>query len=149
MRIALPLFILAALLGGTAGLARGEEASSDVVDQDYVLALHTVNRFLCAWTMRSQEEGLQLLSPSLKRRFSEENLRMYIAGISNPHHTAFEVGRGRRLDTKHYAFGVTLYEHYTGQKWSRKKPGPLKLVVVQISPEEWLVDELPGLTTEP
>lgn len=148
MRVACSIILITTFVGSAAAGLRDESPRSKLIDQDYVLALHTVNRFLCAWTMRRQEEGLQLVSPSLKKRFAEEALRMYISGISNPHHAAFEVGRGRRLDAQRYAFEVTFYEHYTGQKTSFKRPEPMKLVVVQIGSEEWLVDELPGLTSQ-
>lgn len=142
------LFFVAAMLlftGGVGPPAQAEQPAGETLDQDYVLALATVNRFLCAWQMRRQEEGLAMLSRRLKQSFTEEELRMYISGISNPHHAGFDVGRGKRLADGHFAFPVRFYEHYTAEKETFKRPKALRFVVVQTGPEEWRVEELPGL----
>ncbi len=126
-----------------AGELRGH--ASNVIGEDYVLALSTANRFLCAWQMRGQEEGLALLSSRLKSKYSEDDLRFYISGISNPHHAAFEVGPGKCLPDGRYVFEVRFYQHYTSEKESFPRPEPMKIVLVQTGPEDWLVDELPAI----
>jgi hypothetical protein len=119
-------------------------AAREAIDQDYVLALSAANRFLYAWQMRDQESGLSLVSQRLKRAKSEEELRTYISGVSNPHHQAFEIGPGQRLKDGRFTFQVRLYEHYTAEKWKGQRPRPGRIVLVRLGPEEWRVDELPG-----
>ena len=118
---------------------------SGFVDEDYVLALSTANKFLSAWQTRDQPAGLSLLSSSLRGGESEDELRRYISGLSNPYHASFEIGPGKRLPDGRFAFEVRLYEHYRGQQIQERhlRPRPSRLVLAQISPEDWLVDELP------
>jgi hypothetical protein len=124
--------------------------TTNLINQDYVLALSAADQFLYAWATRNQDDGLAMISPRLKNKFPEEYLRSYISGISNPHHQAFEVGRGKRLPSGGFSFPVAMYEHYTGQKEANGPPKPLTIVVVQAGPENWLVDELPGfIAAEP
>lgn len=125
-----------------------EISPEDVVDQDYVLALGTANRFLCAWLSRDQEAGLKLLSSAVRTTYSEDDLRLYLAGLSNPHHAAFEVGVGRRLTPCRFAFPVRLYEHYSGEKWRKKLPVALQMVVVKTDEEEWRIGEVPGTISD-
>jgi hypothetical protein len=124
--------------------------AGESIDQDYVLALSTANHFLAAWAARSEDEGLALLTPRLKNKYPEEYFRSYISGLSNPHHQAFEVGRGKRLPSGYFSFPVAMYECYTGQKESYDHLKPLTIVVIQTGPDTWLVDELPGfIAAEP
>lgn len=132
------------LLSSSAPAQKAKSRAATALDQDYVLALTTANQFLYAWATRNQYDGLALLSPRLKAKFPEEYLRSYISGLSNPHHQAFEVGRGKRLPSGGFAFPVAMYEHYTGQKETVGPPKPLTIVVIRAGPESWLVDELPG-----
>lgn len=124
---------------GTAGAAQSARSRGS----DYVLALSAADRFLGAWQWRDQEKGLSLLSPRLRKSRSEDDLRMYISGISNPHHQAFEIGAGWRLKDGRYSFAVRLYEHYTAQKKLGPKPPLQTLVVVKTAPAEWKVDRPP------
>jgi hypothetical protein len=121
-----------------------KSAAREVIDQDYVQALSAANHFLTAWATRNEEDGLALLSLQLKNKYPEEYFRYYISGLSNPHHQAFEMGRGKRLSSGHFAFPVVMYECYTGLKEIHNQLKPLTIVVVQSSPDAWLVDELPG-----
>ncbi|HEV2350397.1 MAG TPA: hypothetical protein VG028_11185 [Terriglobia bacterium] len=118
--------------------------AAGVINQDYVLALTAADQFMAAWATRNQDDGLALLSPRLKNKFPEDYFRYYLSGLSNPHHQAFEIGRGKRLPSGEFSFPVTMYMHYTGQKENIGHPKPLTIVVIQAGPESWLVDELPG-----
>ena len=111
------------------------------------MALSAANQFLYAWATRNQYDGLALLSPKLKDKYPEEYLRSYISGVENPHHQAFEIGRGKRLAPGRVSFSVALYEHYTGQKENIGQPKTLTIVLIQSGPENWLVDELPGFVS--
>lgn len=123
---------------------KAKSHARNVINQDYVLALTAADQFLNAWATRNQDDGMALLSPRLKNKFPEDYLRFYISGISNPHHQAFEIGRGKQLPSGGFSFPVTMYEHYTGHKESSGPEKSLTIVVIQSGPENWLVDELPG-----
>jgi hypothetical protein len=117
--------------------------SHQIVDQDYILALSTANRFLCAWQLRRQDEARSVLTRELINRYSSDELSSILSGLSNPHHQSFEVGSGRRLSGRRYAFEVILYEHYTGTKYHRERSKPSRIVLIKVGPEKWLVDRLP------
>ena len=137
----LSLFIFAP---GAAPAQRARSRAATGADQDYVLALTAADKFMVAWSTRNQDDGLALLSPRLKNKFPEDYFRYYISGLSNPHHQAFEIGRGKRLPSGGFSFPVTMYMHYSGQKESTPFPKPLTIRVIQAGPESWLVDDLPG-----
>ncbi len=84
------------------------------------------------------------MSPRIRAKYREEDLRMYISGISNPHHAAFEIGAGVPVAVGRFAFNVRMYEHYTGEKWKAKRGRMVRLVLIKIGPEDWRVEELPG-----
>jgi len=118
--------------------------AGNLINQDYVLALSAADQFMVAWATRNQDDGLALLSPRLKNKFPEDYFRYYITGLSNPHHQAFEVGRGKRLPSGDFSFPVAMYMHYTGQKENNNSSKPLTIVMIEAGPESWLVDGLPG-----
>ena len=121
-----------------------KRGTGNTINQDYVLALSAADQFMFAWATRNQDDGLALLSPRLKNKFPEDYFRYYITGLSNPHHQAFEVGRGKRLPSGDFSFPVAMYMHYTGQKENNNSSKPLTIVMIEAGPESWLVDELPG-----
>lgn len=107
----------------------------------YLEALQTANAFLWAWVTRNADDGLRLVSDRLRTQSKDESwLRQFVVGLSNPHHQAFEIGRGRRKNTSRYAFPVTLYEFYTGEKVGSGYRGMLELVK---QGGTWRVDHLP------
>jgi hypothetical protein len=127
-------------------LCLSRELSSDSkleIDQDYVLALGTANRFLCAWQSRDTHAGIKLLSVPLKAKRSEEDWNQYISGVSNPHHESFEISSGIRLGDNRISFEVLYYEHYTGVQWRKPRPVPAKIILRKAGLESWLVDEVP------
>lgn len=144
MKILCGLLSLMILAPNSAPTQKARGRAADAFDQDYVLALTVADQFMFAWATRNQDDGLALLSPRLKNKFPEDYFRYYLTGLSNPHHQAFEVGRGKRLPSGAFSFPVTMYEHYSGQKETVAHPKPLAIVVIQSGPESWLVDELPG-----
>ncbi len=127
-------------------LALSGEVSNNAkleIDQDYVLALSTAYRFLCAWQSRDTHAGMKLLSSPLKAKRSEEDWNQYISGISNPHHESFEISSGTRLGDNRMSFEFLLYEHYTGEQWRKPRPAPAKIILIMAGAESWLVDEVP------
>jgi hypothetical protein len=144
MKIYVCLLGLIILAANSAPAQKPRSRVSGALDQDYVLALAAADQFMFAWATRNQDDGLALLSPRLKNKYPEDYFRYYLTGLSNPHHQAFEVGRGRRLPSGAFSFPVAMFMHYSGQKESVPSQKPLTIVVIQSGPESWLVDELPG-----
>jgi hypothetical protein len=145
VKMRLLLFILAFLvLTSSLIFSQDSHKHSNRKDVDYMLALGSANQFLTAWQWRRQEDGLKLLSDSLKQRKSEEDLRLYLSGSSNPHHEAFEICSGKRLDKHRYSFKIQLFEAITGQEiWSDQCARSAIIVMVKEGQDKWVVDELP------
>lgn len=144
MKIYMGLMAAIVLAGNPTSAQKTRSRPAGAIDQDYVLALTAADQFMFAWATRNQDDGLALLSPRLKNKFPEEYFRYYLTGLSNPHHQAFEIDRGKRLPSGAFSFPVAMYMHYSGQKESVAYPKPLTIVLIQSGPESWLVEELPG-----
>jgi len=116
------------------------------VDTDYVLALSTANKFLEAWRSRGQDAGLALLSPRLRKSRTEDEWRMAISGISNPHHQSYEITGGKRLSDASIQFDVWLHDHYTGeQQASSPRQAAQHIILIKVGREEWEVDGVPQM----
>ena len=63
-----------------------------------------------------------------------------MTGLSNPHHEAFEIGQGVRIDSDTYAFPVRLFELYTGEPTGYAYSDTLGVVRER---DGWRVDRLP------
>jgi hypothetical protein len=114
------------------------------VDSDYVLSLSTANKFLEAWRSRNQDAGLVLLSPSIRESRTDDEWRMAISGVSNPHHQSYEISGGKRLPDGRLQFDVWLYDHYTGQQDEPSTRGkPEHIILIKVNNKEWKVDEVP------
>jgi hypothetical protein len=132
-------------------------STSSVVrnDDNYVLALSAANEFLSAWRDRHQDKGIAMLTPSLLKAKGEQWWRDEISGISNPHHEAYEITNGRPLADGRYVFDVWLYEYYTGNVGRRRakgqkvhswvRPEADRIVVIEVGPDDWRVDEAPDI----
>jgi len=138
-----------ALGGKVSGTSPSEESATS---EDYVAALHVANSFLHAWLARNPEEGLRLISPRLHEpspnsdAYSYESwLRQYLAGPSEPHHQAFEIGPGRGRGSQ-FAFPVTLYEFTTGDAVATGYTSTLEVIRIQ---DRWCVDRLPFFSDHP
>ncbi len=126
----------------SAGQRQGESPSADFLN-----ALQTANAFLGAWVSRDVERGIQLISERLRAEVADESwLRQFLAGLSNPHHQAFEIGRGRRKGLGRYSFPVILYELYTGEQKGTAYPGTLEIAR---EGHVWRVDRLPRTSDNP
>lgn len=142
--ILIALVVVAALALST-GRFGGRFAEEPVtIDHDYVMALSAADQFLGAWATRDADRGYPLLSDRLKKSMDQERLRLAIAGVSNPHHTAFEVFGGRRLDKDRFRFFAYLFESYTGEPTKpRPRPDVQTITLVRKSGDTWVVDEFP------
>ncbi len=135
------IFICLALssLPAVSGGKNGKEKTKNI---SYVEALSVADQFMTAWEWRRQDDGLKLISDSLKNKESEDDLRDYVSGISNPHHEAFEVYSGKKLPDGRISFNVMTYETYTGYP-SVYPSGPTLIILSKDAHGKWKVDKLP------
>jgi hypothetical protein len=116
------------------------------IDADYVLALSTANKLLEAWRSRDQDAGLALLSPRLRKTRTEDEWRMAISGISNPHHQSYEISDGKRLPDGRVRFVVCLHDHYTGhQQAASPRQKAQHIILINVGENKWQVDGVPQL----
>ena len=130
----LPLILSICFLVSAEARTRSAPA---VVDGDYVSALAAANRFLAAWQAQDQENGLVMLTNAAKEHVSEDRLEEC---FSPGRDAAYEINRGRRLESGRYVFPVTLFEPATGH---RTRPRVSQMIVVRSGQDDWAVDRLP------
>jgi hypothetical protein len=76
----------------------------------YEQALAVADIFLWDWLSRDTDDAYLLLSPHAKAEIRDRSwFSLYISGLSNPRHQAFEIWEGKG-DDRHYQFNVTVYE---------------------------------------
>jgi hypothetical protein len=63
-----------------------------------------------------------------------------MSGLSNPHHLSFEIGKGKEINSKRYAFPVTLFEYYTGEPKAFQYKSKIEVIK---EGDSWRVDVLP------
>jgi hypothetical protein len=163
------LCLLAAVsVGGS--LAPSSSASAEVACPAAIAqATEAADVFLWAWATCDSELGLQLLSRDLRRHVMADSagwFEIYMSGLSNPHHVAFEVFGGKLLSATRARFEVSLLEHYQGEPSASRRDGTIELVLEAASgagPEvlvrrrvhrlteslEWRVDVLPRTSYGP
>jgi hypothetical protein len=121
--------------------ARSRIASSaPAVDDDYVVALATANRFLHAWQTQDQETGVLMLADTLKQHISEDHLQdlFSVAGAVQ----GYEISHGKKLSTSRYSFPIAVFEAPGGSK-KRKRPRLSNIVVARSGTSDWTIDKLP------
>ncbi len=120
------------------------------IDRDYLAALQVANLFVFAWATRDTPAGMELVSDRLGRRLKKKKgeswFKVYMAGLGNPHHEAFEIGPGQRLSPTRYIFPVRLYEI-----GSRDTQGYAYMGTIEImrQRDRWAVDKLPKTPDNP
>lgn len=128
-------------------LAEGR-AIEPTAKANYVQALQTANAFLWAWANRDSEAGMRLISKNLLSKYKKENkeewFRDYMTGLSNPHHSSFELGQGRTINAKQIVFPVTLYEYYTGEQKAFQYKSEIEVIK---EGDTWRINTLP-ITSE-
>ncbi len=123
--LALPLSPLAAKTPPAAAL-----------DAGYVSALAAADHFLQAWQSGDVENGMVLLTSHAKEKATTDVVERF---FSNPGHSAYEIGRGKRLKRGRYEFPVVLVsnlKNHVRRKFS-------SIVIVDTGKNDWAVDKLP------
>lgn len=135
------VILIALLLVVPAAEGKVTEATASA---GYVQALETANVFLWAWSNRDIDSGAKLISLKLLSKIKKENnedwFRLYMSGLSNPHHLSFEIGKGREISSKRFVFPVTLFEYYTGEPKAFKYKSKIEVIR---EGDSWRVDVLP------
>jgi len=122
-----------------AGKSRGSIRSA--VDQDYISALATADRFLQAWQTRDEEAGILLLTDRVKQRTRQNAVQEFFSSGAITRES-FEIGRGRKLGSNRYQFPVTLFHKPSGHAHKWMHPRTSALVVVRAG-SDWAIDKLP------
>jgi hypothetical protein len=133
-RVLLLLTIAAPLTART----RAAPARS-AVDQEYIAALATANRFLQAWQSQDQETGILLLSDKEKGQTAEEHLQSLFSRADNAQE-AYEISGGRKLKAGRYIFSVALFNSRNGT-WMQRRSS--RMIVTRVGKNDWAVDKLP------
>jgi hypothetical protein len=108
---------------------------ADPSDPGYVFALAAANRFLHAWQTADLENGMVLLSDSIRHSQNADKLEQF---FSNGNDRSFEITRGHGHPGR-YTFPVVLVM-LRGSHVTRKFS---EIVVVETGKNDWVVDKLP------
>jgi hypothetical protein len=110
------------------------QARSRPSDTSYPVALAAANRFLHAWQMEDHETGIMMLTDSARQQASPTVLQQF---FSPGPQAAYEIAHGKRLRSGTYSFPVVLFG-------ASPRPRYLKIVVIQRSRNDWLIDKFPA-----
>jgi hypothetical protein len=100
-----------------------------------VFALAAANHFLHAWQTADLENGMVLLSDSIRHSQNADKLEQF---FSNGKDRAFEIARGHGHPGR-YSFPVVLVT-LRGSHVTRKFS---EIVVLETGKNDWVVDKLP------
>ena len=105
-------------------------------DPSYTAALAAANHFLTAWQAEDHETGIVMLTDSAREHATPEQLQEF---FSPGPQAAYEISRGKRLNTARYEFPVVLF----GSSATANHPRSSTIVVKRGGKNEWVVDKLP------
>jgi len=104
-------------------------------DPSYVSGLATATRFLHAWQVHDLENGMVLLSDSVRRSHNADKVEEFFSGESD---RAFEIARGKG-NRGRYSFPVVLVT----TQGTRVQRRVSEIIVVNTGKNDWAVDKLP------
>jgi len=135
IRLAVCLFLLTNSIW--AGTHNHPAKQADTLDPGYVLALAAANNFLHAWQTGDIENGMVLLSDSLRNSQNADRVEEF---FSNTTYRAFEITRGKGHPGR-YTFPVVLVTpRGSSSRISRKFS---EIVLIDTGKNDWVVDKLP------
>ncbi|MGH9516006.1 MAG: hypothetical protein ACRD3P_10060 [Terriglobales bacterium] len=106
------------------------------VDPLYGLALAAANRFLRAWQDQDQETGIMMLSDSARQSLSSDKLQSFFSPGPD---AAYEITRGKRVNSAAYEFPVVLF----GASAAPSRPRVCTVIVTRSGKNDWAVEKLP------
>ena len=104
-------------------------------DPGYVLALAAANRFLHAWQTGDIENGMILLSDSIRHSQNADKLEQFFSSTTD---RAFEITRGHGHQGR-YSFPVVMVTR-RGSHVTRKFS---EITLIESGKNDWVVDKLP------
>jgi len=110
--------------------------ASRAIDPSYGSALAAANRFLHAWQAEDHETGIMMLSDSARQHVSPDHLQTFFSPGPD---AAFEIARGKRVNSAAYEFPVVLF----GASGTPAHRHNCKVIVTRSGKDEWTVDRLP------
>jgi hypothetical protein len=105
-------------------------------DPSYSAALAAANRFLHAWQSEDHEAGIVMLSDSARQHASPEQLQSFFSPGTN---AAYEIARGRRMNSESYVFPVVLFNSSAPPV----RPHIVTIVVTREGKSDWAIGKLP------
>lgn len=123
------------------GVFAQQSAPDNGVPASYIQALNVANQFLEDWVTGNFSAASALFSMRLRREIKDQSwFRLYMQGLSNPHHMAFEINGGQPEKADRYSFHVVLYELATAAQSGDSYGSKVDLVK---QGNEWKIDVLP------
>ena len=105
-------------------------------DPGYVFALAAANHFLHDWQAGDAENGMVLLSDSVRHSQNADKLEEFFSNATN---RAFEIARGHGHQGR-YSFPVVLVSLRGSSHVTRKFS---EIILVETGKNDWVVDKLP------
>jgi hypothetical protein len=136
IRLAVCLFLLTNSVW--AGSRNHPAKTVDTSDPGYVFALAAANHFLHDWQTGDVENGMVLLSDSLRRSRDAEQVEEFFSNTTN---RAFEITRGKGHAGR-YTFPIVLVT-LRGSSSSRITRKFAEIVLIDTGKNDWVVDKLP------
>lgn len=113
---------------------------SSGIDQNYMLALATANRFLEAWQGHDEEAGLLLLTDAAKQSAAEDRVQNFFAAHRE---SAFAISQGKKLKGQRYVFPIVLLEMPPAGVRRAPRLRYSRLLVVKAGENDWIIAKLP------
>jgi hypothetical protein len=145
------LSVLLAVVGSNRYVAFANDLSPcpDPPGAEYLLALGVVDQFMGAWILRDESKGIEFVSEGLRKKIGNDKLRYYVSGLSDPYHSSFIVGCGKRVHKgeQTFEFPVTLYFYYNGEAAGSEYRSFIKVGRTKDCTrytQGWCIDSLPS-----
>lgn len=141
LRRVAPFFFFLCLSVAIVGDLQASLAEAGDIAGAYLESLWTADSFLWSWQRRDPKgEGAALLSDRLRAKAGSQQVSLYMSGLSNPYHAAFEIDHGCRIDERRFRFNVALYFGDIDSKTGFAYTGVLE---VARQGRNWRIDALP------
>ena len=133
-RVALPFLLFLSICPGS--FAHTHKNAARAIDPLYGSALAAANRFLHAWQAEDHETGIMMLSDSARQHVSPDRIQSFFSPGPD---AAYEIARGKRVNSAAYAFPVVLFD---GSNTPTRRH-VCTVILTRSGKNEWTVDKLP------
>ncbi|HSZ63053.1 MAG TPA: hypothetical protein VK828_14720 [Terriglobales bacterium] len=136
IRLAVCLFLLTNAIW--AGTHSHPAKHADTLDPGYVFALAAANHFLHDWQTGDAENGMVMLSDTLRHSQDADRVEEFFSNATN---RAFEITRGKGHSGR-YTFPVVLVTP-RGSSSTHIMRKFSEIVLIDTGKNDWVVDKLP------